>query len=120
MAKEGTITVGGREFAFVRPTIAMLIEILKHDYENRFAGLDFKKIAEGGDEYERFKKLWFEFCDGIFQKSLLWKLLGRFGYLPKELRFSSLKMGEIVGIIQSFFAWQGGGQKPQDAPSGNS
>jgi len=117
MTSEGMITVGGKKFKFLKPTIATFIGILKHDYEKRFTGLDFKKIAEGDTEYEKFEMLWREFCNSIFEKSFLWKALKPFGYLPKELRFESILMPEIGAVIQSFFVWQGGEQKPQVEPN---
>ena len=115
-SKEGTITVGGKEFRFVKPTIEAYIGLLKHDYETQFAALDFKKMLEEDAEYKKFKALWRDFCSSIFEKSFLWKFLGRFGYLPKALKFNSVTMVEIGGIIQSFFAWQGETQKGQEKP----
>lgn len=122
-SKEGAITIGGREFRFLKPTIATFIEILKRNYEERFTSLDFKKIIEGDIEYKKFEALWREFCNSIFEKSFLWRMLKPLGYLPRELKFDSLLMSEIGVVIQSFFDWQGGGQKPQVgqiAPSGGS
>jgi hypothetical protein len=116
MTSEGKITVGGIEFQFVRPTIASYIEILSHDYETKFAALDFKKILVEDVAYKGFKMLWRDFCNSIFEKSFLWRVLKRFGYLPKSLRFESILMAEIGGIIGSFFAWPGETQKPQEKP----
>ena len=115
-SKEGTITVGGKEFRFVKPTIEAYINLLKHDYETQFAALDFKKMLEEDAEYKKFKALWRDFCNSIFERSFLWKFLGRFGYLPKPLRFESILMTEIGGIIQSFFVWQEETRKPQEKP----
>ena len=115
-SKEGTITVGGKEFRFVKPTIEAYIGLLKHDYETQFAALDFKKMLEEDAEYKKFKALWRDFCNSIFEKSFLWKFLGWFGYLPKALRFNAVTMVEIGGIIQSFFVWQGETQKGQEKP----
>jgi hypothetical protein len=115
-SKEGTIQVGGKEFQFVKSTIVSYIEILSHDYETKFAALNFKEILVDDVAYKGFKMLWRDFCNSIFEKSFLWRVLKPFGYLPKPLRFKSILMAEIGGIIGSFFVWQGETQKPQEKP----
>jgi hypothetical protein len=115
-SKEGTITIGGREFRFVRPTIEAYIEILSHNYEKQFAALDFSKILVDGAEYRSFKALWVNFCNSIFERSFLWRMLRPIAYLPKPLRFDSIMMTEIGRVIQSFFVWQAVALKEHEEP----
>jgi hypothetical protein len=103
---ERMITIGGRQFQFVKPTIEVYIEILSQNYEKQFAALDFSKILVDGVEYKIFKALWRNFCNSIFERSFLWQVLTVFGYVPKQLRFKSIMMTEIGRVIQSFFVWQ--------------
>jgi len=110
---EGGVEVGGKEFRFIKPTIDSYIQLVQHDKE--FTGLDFAKIAESRAEYRKFRQTWRKFCNGIFKRSFFWFLLSPFGYLPKELRFDSLKMTEPGMIKQSFFVWQ---EAAQTEPNG--
>jgi len=106
-SKEGSATISGKQFQFIKLTIAKTLKLSEEKFEDRFAQIDFKKVLEGGGDYRRFQKLWAVFCNHIFIRDFKWKVLGRFGYLPKELRFSSLNLDEVGDTIQSFFDWQG-------------
>ena len=117
---EATVTVGGRAFHFQRITIEKLIEMNERNFEQRFAQMDFQKIIQGGEEYLKFQNLWEIFCDLIFIKDRKWRFLSRFGWMPVELRFSSVTIDDISGVLKSFFEWQGVSplpQKPQQSSS---
>ena len=114
---EQIIEIGGRQFCFVKPTIKTYVEILGHSYEKQFQEIDFAKMLKDGDEYKKFKKLWHQFCNSIFERSFVWKILSAFGYLPKQLRFDSIVMVDIGRVISSFFGWQAATQEPQEKPS---
>lgn len=115
--EERTVNVGGKTFVFHNPTIERFVTILKHSYEKQFTSVDFKQVAEGDAEYERFKALWGNFCKEVFEKSFIWKMLAWSGYMPRQLRFRYILMTEIVAVIRSFFLWQGGGLPESDAPN---
>jgi len=118
--EERTVNVGGKRFIFYNPTIERFIRIVRHEYDKQFTTIDFKQVAEGADEYERFKALWKAFCNEVFEKPIIWRMLAPLGYIPRQLRFRYIMMTEITAVIQSFFLWHGGGLPESDAPSPSS
>jgi hypothetical protein len=104
-----SIEIGGRQFVFVKPTIGIYIKLLKSDYQKQFSSLDFQKMIEDEAEYKRFKNLWRGFCLNIFEHSWLWYVK-----FPKQLRFDTITMQDIVRVVTSFFGSQAEIQKPQD------
>ena len=113
-SEEGKVTVGGREFKFVKLSIDAVMRLNKKKYESFFASLDIKKVLEDDAEYKKFGATWREFCNDAFvHDSLLWRW---FGILPKQLRFDSIKLGDIPEVAQSFFFGRGGTQEPPKKP----
>jgi hypothetical protein len=114
MTSEGKVVIlNGRTFKFVELTIEKVVELTRADYERQFGEIKIVDVVNGGEPYEKFKKLWERFCGDVFRKTFFWWVLSPFGYLPRQLRFSSLKMPQIGVVMDGFFALSVDARKQQ-------
>lgn len=117
---ENTVKVGGRQFQFIPLSIDAVIKLQSLGFNEKFAAIDFGKLAEDKVLYAEFQKSWAEFCNAIFKKGLLWKLLARWGGTPKVLHFSVISLDELVEITKAFFIYAGALPQPANEQSGTS
>lgn len=91
-----TIELDGRKFEYVKPTLTLVKNISKKEYEKIFENLDSALFDE--KEYKKFKKRWTEFCKDVFVTDWKWK----FG-IPKELRLENLQLNKVPEVARGFF-----------------
>lgn len=99
------ITVGGKTFKFVKPTIEFVKSVVLKDYEKRLGeGLKTLFTDEGNED---FKKTWGEFCNDVFVRDWKWRLRGLFGKLPQELELDNMEFSpeknELREVLTFFF-----------------
>ena len=99
------ITVGGKKFYFLKPTIqfAKSAQVYATSIEKAWTEL----FSDEGD-IEKFNALWEKFCNDVFERGIVWRLRWKFfGKLPKQLRVSNMEFSakkiEVREIISFFF-----------------
>ncbi len=95
------VTINGKEFEFVRPTILFVKKVARNEFEK--IGEKFAAGILNDEEYEKFEKQWKFFCSTIFKKNLLWRL----GLFPKDLRLENVPIQDVLKAIKDFFGLLG-------------
>ncbi len=96
-----TVTVNGKVFTFVRPTIYFVKKVAKEEMEG--IGEKFGAGILDDKELELFSVKWRQFCSIIFEKNFLWKL----GLFPKELKLENVPIQDVLRVIKDFFGLLG-------------
>jgi hypothetical protein len=104
---EGAI-VGGKEFPFIRITVASQAKILK-----KFKPSFWGAIAEWLWPERNNLRMWKKVRSIAFVKDWKWKYLR---IMPKELRCKELNLNEAGGIKADFFAYARAKANEHDAP----
>ena len=101
------ITVEGRDFVFIRPTIAYLRRYSA--IEKYFLSLSaekFETIFADDKTFKEFSRMWRRLCRVAFAKNWLLSLLWLVR-LPRELRLSVLSYPDFEEVAKSFFVFVG-------------
>lgn len=91
-----SIEIDGRTFEYVRPTLTLVKNISKKEYEKIFDNLN--EAILDNKQYEKFKKRWAEFCRDIFVCDWTW-----FFRIPKELRLENIQLNKVPEVARGFF-----------------
>lgn len=98
------MTVGGREFTFIRGTPEFVLLMDRKRWESRITGEKIAESVGSPEALKAFSKEWTEFCSDIFVHDWRWRIFG----FPRELKYENLDLvsGELSEIIAGFFGLQ--------------
>jgi hypothetical protein len=99
-----TVSVGGKEFTFKKPTMKHLRFLATKEYEAWFASEALKESVSSDENFQSCAKKWKEFCEDVFVS------------YGEELEFERLDGAEIVEVARSFFGSLAGTPPAQEKP----
>ena len=102
------VEISGKQFPFVRVTIARQAEIIK-----KFKPTIIGVFAQSFSPERNNQRMWKKVRSVAFVKDWKWKY---FRIIPKELRCSEIKIQQAGELQASFFSYVGEAVKGHDEP----
>jgi hypothetical protein len=99
-----TVSVGGKDFVFKKPTMKHLRFLSTKAYDVWFASDALKEFVSSDEDFQACAKKWKEFCEDVFVS------------YGEELEFERLDGDEIIEVARSFFVSLAGTQPAQEKP----